>query len=165
MQITFETATPADATAIAVLRAAAATDLTARFGRGHWSSTGSERGVLAEMRHARVVIARWRGSIIATLRLATKRPWAIDVKYFAPCTRPLYLTSMAVHPDLRRSGIGRLCVEEVRRVAKAWPSDAVRLDAYDAPAGAGGFYGKCGFREVGRVTYKGTPLIYYEMLI
>jgi hypothetical protein len=50
-------------------------------------------------------------------------------------------------------------------VARAWPSQAIRLDAYDADAGAGGFYAKCGFREVGRVTYRTVPLIYFELLL
>jgi ribosomal protein S18 acetylase RimI-like enzyme len=72
---------------------------------------------------------------------------------------------MAVKPDLQRSGIGRRCLEEARRIVKEWPGDAIRLDAFDAAAGAGDFYRKCGFREVGRVTYRNTPLIYFEMLL
>ena len=44
-----------------------------------------------------------------------------------------------------------------------WPGDAIRLDAYDSQAGAGEFYRKCGFREAGRASYRGTPLIYFEM--
>jgi hypothetical protein len=47
--------------------------------------------------------------------------------------------------------------------ARDWPADAIRLDACDTPAGAGGFYPKCGYTEVGRVRYEGTPLIYYEL--
>jgi len=39
------------------------------------------------------------------------------------------------------------------------------LDAYDAQAGAGEFYRKCGFEEVGRVIYRGTPLIYFQLLL
>ena len=42
---------------------------------------------------------------------------------------------------------------------------AIRLDAYDSTAGAGGFYARCGYREVGRVTYRGTALIYFESLL
>ena len=72
---------------------------------------------------------------------------------------------MAVTPNEQRKGIGRLCIEEVRRIAGQWPVDAIRLDAYDAAAGVGEFYRKCGFREVGRAVYKGTPLIYFEMLL
>jgi hypothetical protein len=50
-------------------------------------------------------------------------------------------------------------------VARAWPADAIRLDAFDAEAGAGCFYRKCGFREIARVTYKGAPLVYFELVL
>jgi ribosomal protein S18 acetylase RimI-like enzyme len=72
---------------------------------------------------------------------------------------------MAVHPDRQCKGVGRLCIEQACRIAKEWPGDAIRLDAFDAEAGAGEFYRKCGFREVGRAVYRFAPLIYYEMLL
>jgi hypothetical protein len=50
-------------------------------------------------------------------------------------------------------------------VARTRTVDAIRLDAYDAEAGAGPFYARCGFREVGRVLYRSTPLVYYERLL
>ena len=56
-------------------------------------------------------------------------------------------------------------MREARRVAGDFPADAIRLDAYDAPAGAGGFYAACGFRQVGQVTYRRTPLVYFELLL
>ena len=46
-----------------------------------------------------------------------------------------------------------------------WPADAIRLDAYDAKAGAGGFYSTCGFAPRGAVSYKDTPLLYFERLV
>jgi hypothetical protein len=54
---------------------------------------------------------------------------------------------------------------DVLRIAHAWPADALRLDAYDLPGGAGDFYAKCGYRETGRATYRAAPLIYYELLL
>ena len=42
---------------------------------------------------------------------------------------------------------------------------AIRLDAFDAEAGAGAFYARCGWTEVGRAVYRGAPLIYYQFLI
>ena len=62
-------------------------------------------------------------------------------------------------------GIGRRCLEQAKSVASAVEAEAIRLDAYEGPAGAGGFYAKCGFRERGRVSYRATRLIYYEMLL
>jgi GNAT superfamily N-acetyltransferase len=117
------------------------------------------------MRTSGVFVARQAGEVIATLRLATKKPWAIDRSYFANCEKPLYLVGMAVAPARQRQGIGRQCLAEARRIAKAWPADAILLDAFDAKAGAGPFYARCGYTEVGRVTYRNSPLIYYELLL
>lgn len=164
-QFTFSRAEPADATTVVELRVATARDLTARFGRGHWSGETSERAVLNDLRISQVWLARRGRSAVATFRLATRKPWAIDVSYFTASTQAIYLTDMAVRPNAQRHGVGRRCVEEILRIAQAWPADAIRLDAYDAGAGAGPFYARCGFREVGRVSYRGTPLAYYEMMV
>jgi len=165
MRLRLEPAVPEEAPAITALRTAVAESLTARYGQGHWPSAVSEKSVLFSLRTGKVFVVRAGDGLCATLRLAPKKPWAIDTSYFTACGKPLYLTDMAVAPELQRQGIGRLCIEEAKRIARAWPGDAIRLDAYDAEAGAGGFYRKCGFREVGRVTYRKTPLIYYEILL
>lgn len=72
---------------------------------------------------------------------------------------------MAVAPAKQRHGIGTHCLEGAERAARSWPADAIRLDAYDAKAGAGGFYATNGFTEVGRTKYRNTQLIYYELLL
>lgn len=163
--LSFAQAGAPDAAAVAVLRNAVAEDLTARYGRGHWSSSVTERGVLHDLAHSRILVARDDGEIVGVLRLATKKPWAIDTSYFRTVSRPLYLTDMAVKPSLQRQGVGRRLLTEAIATAKEWPADAIRLDAYDAAAGGGGFYSRCGFQEVGRHRYKGTPLIYFELLL
>jgi GNAT superfamily N-acetyltransferase len=165
MDLSFTTATFEDATDVASLRAMVAADLTRRYGRGHWSLVGTDKSVLRDIRTARVLLARDGARVVGTVRLATKRPWAIDPAYFTACARALYLTDMAVVPALQRQGIGRRCLAHACLVAKTWPADMIRLDAYDGPVGAGGFYARCGFREVGRVTYRKTPLVYYELVL
>lgn len=165
MPLALHLATPDDAPAIARLRAAVSEYLTTRYGKGHWSSKGTERGALFQLRTSHVFVARDESGVMATLILATKKPWAIDRSYFTDCETPLYLTDMAVAPELQHQGLGRLCLAEAQRIGREWPAHAIRLDAYDADAGAGAFYRKCGFREVGRVTYRKTPLIYFEMLL
>ena len=157
-------ATPADAAGVATLLTAAADRLSALHGEGHWSRESTERGVLNTMRTSKVFVAK-RGNLpVATMTLATKKPWAIDVSYFTPRPKIVYLLSMAVAPAVQRQGIGRTCIEQALAIAQAWPADTVRLDAYDADAGAGGFYVACGFAEVGRVVYRNVPLIYFEKL-
>ena len=162
-RFTFQPATPADAAALAALHTAVAEHLTALHGQGPWSSKTSEKGVLYAMRHSKVFVARAGAEIVGTLHLATKKPWAIDTSYFAACRRPLYLLAMAVAPAKQRQGLGKRCLQAAVKIAQAWPADAIRLDAYNAAAGAGPFYTRCGFTEVGRVTYRRAPLIYYEL--
>lgn len=158
-------ATAADAPEIAALLTAAAVRLTSEHGPGHWTGIASEKWVLRGIETSRVLVARRGGRIVATLRLATRKPWAIDPAYFTPVHRPLYLLDMGVDPDVQRQGLGRRLVAEAVDVARAWPGDAIRLDSYDATAGAGPFYAKCGFRHVGKAVYRGTPLEYFELLL
>ena len=165
MQLRFRDGSAADAPAIAGLQNAAAGALTVRHGAGHWSSLVTERGTVLAQRHAKVRVGRNGPRILTVLRLATKKPWAIDVSYFTPVKRPVYLTGMVVAVAHQREGLGRVALEDACAIAAAWPADAIRLDAYDAEAGAGAFYAKCGFQERGRVVYKGAPLIYYERLL
>ena len=140
----FREATEADAAAITALLNAAADDLTAHFVKGHWSYQSRERRVLYGLRIARVFVETDASGIVGTFNLGTRKPWAIDVSYFTIVAKPLYLQNMAVRPELQRGGNGRRLLAEAAEVAKAWPADAIRLDAYDADAGAGEFYAKCG---------------------
>jgi len=165
VNLKFRDATLDDVPVIAALQNAAAGALTARFGVGHWSTLGSERSAALAQRHARVRVGRDGKRILTVLRLATKKPWAIDVAYFTPVKRPLYLTGMAVAVTHQGQGLGQLALDDARTVATDWPADAIRLDAYDAAAGAGPFYAACGFREVGRASYRGVPLVYFEKLL
>jgi GNAT superfamily N-acetyltransferase len=159
------TAVDADAPEIALLRTTVADYLTQQYGQGHWSSHVTEKTVLRSLKTSRVLVARNDTGMIATLRLATRKPWAIDPTYFSAVSRVIYLHDMAVTPEMQRQGIGRHLLQEAMTIAKTWPSDVIRLDAYDADAGAGEFYAKCGFQEVGRVIYRKLPLIYYELLL
>jgi GNAT superfamily N-acetyltransferase len=165
MRLKLQIATTDDVSDLVSLGIAVNQRLASQYGKGYWSAGLTERGVLFAMRTSAVYVARHHSRLLATVTLSTRKPWAIDKKYFGASKLPLYLTSMAVHPDKQRMGIGRLCVVAARRIAMQWPSDAIRLDAYDAAAGAGEFYSKCGFREVGRASYRNTPLIYFEMLL
>ena len=161
----FTLATADDIPAIVTVRDSAAAELTATHGPGHWSGMTSERSVELGLRNAKVVLAKRGRKLVGTLRLATKKPWAIDASYFTPAKKVLYLLDMAVHPLAQREGVGRELLAHAAQLARAWPANAIRLDAYDAAAGAGPFYAKCGYAERGRVVYRGVPLRYYELVL
>jgi len=165
-RLSFSSATADDAAALVHLHLDVAHELTARYGEGHWSRCPTEKAILHRIADSRVIIARdATDRIMGTLELATKKPWAIDRAYFTPVKRPIYLLNMAVDVSMQRRGIGRKLLAEAERVARAWPAQSICLDAYDTPAGAGRFYARCGYREVGRKVYRGVPLVYYESLI
>jgi GNAT superfamily N-acetyltransferase len=158
-------ATPDDAASIAALRNAASDDLTFRHGKGPWTRRCTAAGVLFDRRNARLYAMHHRDEVAATLVLATKKPWSIDRTFFSQVSRPFYVTSLVVAPQLQGQGLGRGCLAEAARLARRAGADALFLDAYDHAAGAGAFYAKCGFRETGRATYRGAPLIYFELLL
>lgn len=165
LRLNFSDATLTDVGAIAALQNSVAGAVTARIGEGHWSSLVNERSAELALHHARTRVGKSGKRIFTALRLATRKPWAIDVSYFTPVKRPVYLTGMAVSVAHHGQGLGRQALDDARIVAQAWPADAIRLDAYDTEAGAGNFYARCGYRERGRVTYKSCPLVYYELLL
>jgi GNAT superfamily N-acetyltransferase len=166
MNLSFTIASPGDALEILLLRNKVAQHLMFLYGEGHWSLETTEKGIINGMTdHSKVLIAKQDDMIAGTLRLATKKPWAIDPNYFTPVRQPLYLTDMAVHPDWQRKGIGKYMLQEVRPFVTSWPAQAIRLDAYNSAAGAGDFYRKCGLVEMGRIVYRKIPLIYFELLI
>ncbi|HVR98563.1 MAG TPA: GNAT family N-acetyltransferase [Thermoanaerobaculia bacterium] len=160
-----EAATEADVAELAALRTRVAFHLTEEYGAGHWSAPVSERGVWRGIQESNVLVTRQAGAIVATLRAAKKKPWAIDPAYFTRVRKPLYILDMAVEPSFQRQGLGRQLLADAEVFAREYPADALRLDAYDAPAGAGAFYLRCGYREVGRVVYRRTPLVYFERLL
>jgi GNAT superfamily N-acetyltransferase len=165
MRFRLELATADLAPALAELHTAVAGHLTRQFGAGPWSSKTSDTGVLLAMRTSRVFVAREGSGIVGTLRLTTKKHWAIDTSTFTARANPVYLLAMAIIPNRQSQGLGRKCLEAAKDLARAWTADALRLDAYDHPAGAGPFYARCGFAEVGRTVYRNTPLIYHELLL
>jgi len=163
--LTFDLATEADIAALTALHSAVAGHLTREFGEGPWSTSASEASVRRGVTTSKVIVARDATGIAGTLRLTPRKPLSIDRSCFSRIDKPLYLVDMAVRPSIQRSGVGRSLLDEAVRVAAASGAHALRLDAYDAPAGAGGFYAKCGFREAGRAAYRKVPLIYYEKLL
>src|SRR5512144_1496392 len=78
VSLRFRDATLDDVARIAGPQNAVSGALTACFGPGHWSSLVSERGAALAQRHARVRVGRDGRHILTVLRLATKKPWAID---------------------------------------------------------------------------------------
>lgn len=112
-----------------------------------------------------MLIARRGAGIVGTVRLVQALPALIDADSFTPVDTAMYVLGLAVSPDARGQGIGRGLMEAAKEVARSRPAEALWLDAYRHPAGAGPFYERCGFRAVGPSSRGEVPLIYYEWLV
>ena len=165
MRAIVTTAVAADAPALFALRRSIAEDQTRRFGRGRWSAAGTENGVARGIAKSRVLIVRAGSEIVGSLRLDARKPWAIDLRAFTPVEKAIYVHDVMVRPDRQQRGIGRTLVLAAKEAALSSGAGALRLSAYDAEAGAGGFYLRCGFVEAGRAVYRNVPLVYYELLL
>ncbi|MEO6992975.1 MAG: GNAT family N-acetyltransferase [Lacunisphaera sp.] len=166
MQVKLQAATTEDAESIAALRNAISDDLTFKLGRGPWTAYSTTAAVLADLRSARLFVALHRGEVIASLKLSTTKPLSIDLIYFPKVTRPCYLSAIAVSPELQRQGIGRACLNQAAVLARREKTDAILIEAVDHPtAGTGPFFAKCGYRETGRATHRGSAVVYFEMLL
>jgi len=103
---------------------------------------------------------------VATFELHTNKPFWYSTDWFAEPDAPaFYLLHMAVLPARQRQGIGRNIMREIEDMARGEGHRAVRFDAYDALAGAGAFYQKCGYELVHSGSFNGVPLEYYEKLL
>ena len=96
MTLSFAFAAETDAPALLALRLAVDADQARRFGSNRWSTTISERAVARGLKSSRVLVAKQRERIIGALRMDTKRPWAIDLRYFTPVTSAVYPSSCIV---------------------------------------------------------------------
>ena len=164
MELTFSIAETRDAPALVAMQNRVNEDLSLRYPGGPWQPNATERGMLFGMKHAKVLLALRGSEIAGMLRLQTKKPWAIDIAYFTPAKKAIYLTGMAVDPGFQGKGVGSAMLVEAVRVARDWPADAIRLDAYDREGGAGRFYARNGFVHRGRAVYRNNPLVYFEMV-
>jgi len=156
-------ATPADAEELAVLRNVVAADQFQRFGVKSFNTTS--RGILCDLRWGEILVARNKKQIVSSLLLVRKKPWAIDVSYFTPVEHPLYVRAMNTLPEFQRRGAGGRLLKSALTFARRNGCDALRLDAFAAPHGAGDFYLKCGFAPRGSALFRSTPHLYFEYLL
>lgn len=138
--------------------------MTERFGPGPWSAFPRPADVRRQLRASHVLVARQGDGIIGTVRLVRTWPGLFDSSAFTPVDQPWYVLGLAVDPECRGQGVGRELMDEAKARVQAWGAQALWLDVYDHPAGAGPFYVKCGFRKVGGTPGAEVPLLYYEWL-
>jgi GNAT superfamily N-acetyltransferase len=164
--VTLRNAGLGDIKLVRSILAAAADDLTARFGQGHWSGARTMETLKAYAERGELYLIEANSTAAGTLRLTDRKIGFYHNAWFARPDDPAgYLLDMAVHPDHQRLGIGHRAMQMMERLAQQAGLQAVRLDAYQGPAGAGAFYRKCGYAMVHTGDMRGVGLEYFEKLL
>lgn len=159
-------ATPGDATVSRAIRFAAAADLSARFGPGHWSQVMPLGDIEEKIGAGLLYLIEADGSPVATFALGDLRIDFYQPAWFAdPSADAGYLTDFAVLPTRQRQGIGRFALVEIEALCRSRRLSALRFDAYQGPAGAGPFYVKCGYIRRHSNEVRGVGRDYYEKVL
>lgn len=146
--------------------AAAASELTGRFGDGHWSGVRSVETLRKYVAQETLYVLQANDIAFGTMRLTERKPGFYRGEWFADSKAPAYyLFDMAIDPPHQHRGIGCQAMKLAEGLARSRGLTAVRLDAYGGAAGAGRFYEKCGFRQVHAGEFNGVALEYFEKLV
>jgi GNAT superfamily N-acetyltransferase len=155
-----------DVRTVHAILAAAAEDLVARFGPGHWSTVSSIEKLRNYASDGVLFVVEAGAAAVGTLRLTDSKIGFYHNEWFArPADDAAYLLDMAIDPGSQRRGIGRRSMALAEDAARLLGLKALRLDAYAGPAGAGEFYRKCGYSLVHRSAFRGVALEYFEKLL
>jgi GNAT superfamily N-acetyltransferase len=158
--VRFTAATPGDAREVVALHEAVAQHLQRAIpGARRWK-VPQEKQIALSMKTTETILAREGELLVATFRLDPARGFC-GVAPFTEADGFVYLLELAVHPSHQRRGVGRLCLDEAARWARARGSKAIRLDTNDDPIRAAAFYTACGYREV----LHHAQTIYFERLL
>ena len=141
-------------------------DIGARFGLMFWSPPPP----LALMRrHAaeKAVYAVWDGGeAVATFTLGLSGWLEQSVPFWADADhRAAYLSRLAVRPDRQGQGIGRWCLAEAERLARAQDCRAIRLDAIRVFAPPIALYRRLGYEERGVIVWTNWYGVLKELML
>ena len=131
MHISIREATERDATPIAHLN---------RIALGYDYPTGKTAQKLSAVLHSprdKVFVAVTDGQVVGYIHAC-----AYDLLYDPIMTN---IMGLAVSPDYRRRGIGKLLIQAVEEWGKNTGSHAIRLNSGGTRKGAHAFYRSCGF--------------------
>lgn len=164
--VTLRPAVSDDIPVVRAILSAAAADLTARFGTGHWSKVRSTETLRKYLDQKILHIIEHKTAAVGTLRLTDRKIGFYHQDWFKHPDDPAgYLLDMAIDPAHQRRGIGRRAMKLVEGLARRTGLRAVRFDAYAGPAGAGPFYRKCGYALVHAGAFNGVALEYFEKVL
>lgn len=124
---------------------ASGTYMVETFGLMHWANPYSREKIAQDIEQKDVYIVRNDDGYLATFMLSE------DTSYYfqdIPDKDAVYLSKLAVNPDVVSSGIGTACMKFIEETCRQNHKTKVRLDVYDKSVQAVNFYLKMGYKEL-----------------
>jgi GNAT superfamily N-acetyltransferase len=141
-------------------------DIKLRFGLSHWDPPYPLRLLRRDAAERRVCRVLGVDRTVATFTLDTEPFSYYDMTIWeAPGSEAIYVSRLAVDPDLQGHGIGTWCMEAIERLAAGEGREAVRLDAHGRHEKLVGFYAGLGYAQRGIATFRGAELVCLEKMI
>lgn len=146
-------------------------DIGARFGLTFWSPPPPIELMRRHASEKAVYAVKDGDEAVATFTLGLSGWPEQSAAFWADADhRAAYLSRLAVRPDRQRQGLGRWCLAEAERLARAQDCRAIRLDAIRAFAPSAALYRRLGYAERGVIVWTnwyGVPreLLLMELLL
>ena len=86
-----------------------------------------------------------------------------ELPLWSPCNNPTGLARLCIHPEARGQGLGRVLVEEIRRVVKTQGYDMTHHMASQYMEAPLRIYRSMGFRQVGEIHMFDTDYFGFEL--
>jgi GNAT superfamily N-acetyltransferase len=141
-------------------------DMKVRLGLGHWDPPYPLDLMRRDAEKGGVYTVRHGDRAVGTFTIGTEPFSYYDMTIWeAPGARAMYVSRLAVLPELQGNGIGRWCMGTVEQLARDDGCAAVRLDVYGKHKKLLEFYTRLGYLRRGVVDFREAELVCFERVI
>jgi GNAT superfamily N-acetyltransferase len=141
-------------------------DMKVRLGLGHWDPPYPLDVMRRDAERGSVYTVRDADRTVGTFTIGTEPFSYYDMTIWeAPGARAMYVSRLAVLPELQGNGIGTWCMETIEQLARDEGCAAVRLDVYGKHRKLLEFYTRLGYSWRGVVEFRGSELVCFERVL
>lgn len=134
-------------------------------GVNQWSKPYPKELFLKDIEDGHVFYFLDNNEIIGTATLHTAKPYYYPSDLWNDEFKSWYLCRFAVPRSLKNKGFGRIIVSEIKKEAKNFKINRIRLDAVKSNSFLEKYYLKLGFCKVAEGVLFDSPSVFMEMMV
>ncbi len=141
-------------------------DMKLRLNLDHWESPYPIQLMRKDARERSIYAVKKGEQTVATFTISTQPLEYYNINIWQhPKQKAIYVSHLAVLPNLQGKGIGTWSMGTIEQIATAWGCGAVRLDAYEKHDLLIKFYDNLGYHRKEVIKYHGLRLVCFEKII